>query len=492
MDEFEPNTIAGEDSSVSPTPEIRLIHSMGSLAGSVSRFRGGSITLGRRGGLELRFDDQSDFLVSGIHARLTATPSGQWQLADLGSSNGTTLNGAVLEQPEFLQHGDSVVLGSVDGSDGAAAFRVEIEGASGPARAAAAVRPFQPNPIPADQTGPPPSSEAGAGGQLATGPAKERERREDAGFLNLRRLKSAVSRFVSRREVQKALDQAESQLASLSATSQESCAIFGKEAWGRPDVPWSSYPSSEECSDFDARRAEIDQKRGQVEEELEQELASFSTDMDQWKGAHQKLEEALEAARREKQEAEGERDAPEKSVRQLVEPSLMKMQEAVTELEEFVATQVEDPSEDFEARLEIGVELLETIVGTLKQPLEGADAAFERRAEARRQLAEATAALEQCKSSTEQSEQGRIERENRHAQEHAGLQNQLGQLDEELRRLETVWKPVFARLAEELLELPHEAIQSLPSYPPAAQARERLLSHQAHIDSLRAELERLS
>ncbi len=54
----------------------------------------------------------SDERASRSHARIEALPDGNYRLVDLGSRNGTLLNGKLLTQPAFLKDGDSIGIGS--------------------------------------------------------------------------------------------------------------------------------------------------------------------------------------------------------------------------------------------------------------------------------------------------------------------------------------------------------------------------------------------
>ena len=69
------------------------------------------LTVGRGAGndVELRGDD----FASVEHARFEPRRDGVW-LTDVGSTNGTFVNGARLEEPRRLQPGDVVRLGSTD------------------------------------------------------------------------------------------------------------------------------------------------------------------------------------------------------------------------------------------------------------------------------------------------------------------------------------------------------------------------------------------
>jgi adenylate cyclase len=54
----------------------------------------------------------ADERASRSHARIEVSPDGNYQLVDLGSRNGTLLNGKLVTQPTFLKDGDSIGIGS--------------------------------------------------------------------------------------------------------------------------------------------------------------------------------------------------------------------------------------------------------------------------------------------------------------------------------------------------------------------------------------------
>ena len=68
-----------------------------------------AVRIGREPGLELVVAD--DF-VSSLHARVVPGPQGP-VLEDLGSTNGTVLNGQRLPRPVVLKAGDEVAVGAV-------------------------------------------------------------------------------------------------------------------------------------------------------------------------------------------------------------------------------------------------------------------------------------------------------------------------------------------------------------------------------------------
>ena len=68
---------------------------------------GATITLGRSNTASIRVDD---VYVSDEHTQIVSTEDG-WMVRDLGSTNGTFLNGAKVTQPTPLAHGDHLRLG---------------------------------------------------------------------------------------------------------------------------------------------------------------------------------------------------------------------------------------------------------------------------------------------------------------------------------------------------------------------------------------------
>jgi ABC-type multidrug transport system ATPase subunit/pSer/pThr/pTyr-binding forkhead associated (FHA) protein len=85
----------------------KLIVKEGSQSGETYSLELNEIVLGREPGVEIQIDSPG---VSRRHARLSRQ-NNQYFLEDLGSSNGTFLNGERLEKPRRVKHGDQIRLG---------------------------------------------------------------------------------------------------------------------------------------------------------------------------------------------------------------------------------------------------------------------------------------------------------------------------------------------------------------------------------------------
>lgn len=124
MSEFDDEYIETLYAAPRGAPAVILRHRLGSLAGTTHTFKAGKFHLGRRRDCEIRFDSHLDRMVSSLHASIEAA-DGRWILEDLGSTNGTFVNGREIVGRVSLAHGDEIVLGC-DDADGSVGFIVEM------------------------------------------------------------------------------------------------------------------------------------------------------------------------------------------------------------------------------------------------------------------------------------------------------------------------------------------------------------------------------
>ena len=90
-------------------PRLEVVAAMGHAPGDVLDLDG-DVTLGRAATAGVRVDDP---FASSAHARVFARGNGMF-IEDMGSTNGTFLNGRQLTKPEALQVGDSIRIGDTE------------------------------------------------------------------------------------------------------------------------------------------------------------------------------------------------------------------------------------------------------------------------------------------------------------------------------------------------------------------------------------------
>ena len=91
--------------------QIRVEHLPGSSLSEDCIFGDGTVTIGRAEGCSLRFDPYTDVKVSGRHAEIRVDSAGV-TFTDLGSTNGSHINGTKVSGPQHLNSGDLIQLGS--------------------------------------------------------------------------------------------------------------------------------------------------------------------------------------------------------------------------------------------------------------------------------------------------------------------------------------------------------------------------------------------
>jgi pSer/pThr/pTyr-binding forkhead associated (FHA) protein len=96
-----------------PEPRVagRLVFvSAGSGARDSYEIDSAAVTVGRGHANDIPLDDE---FASTLHARVESRPDGVW-VEDVGSTNGTAVNGALIEKPRKLSPGDVIRIGGTD------------------------------------------------------------------------------------------------------------------------------------------------------------------------------------------------------------------------------------------------------------------------------------------------------------------------------------------------------------------------------------------
>ena len=95
---------------IPPEMQPRFVVISSNFAGREYHITKSKVTIGRNPTSDIQIEHQS---VSGTHAEVRRNPRGDFEIRDLGSSNGTKINGMPINDVYRLSSGDAVVLGHV-------------------------------------------------------------------------------------------------------------------------------------------------------------------------------------------------------------------------------------------------------------------------------------------------------------------------------------------------------------------------------------------
>jgi hypothetical protein len=106
----ERRTRVGPDLRAGVRPQLEVVAAMGHDPGSVFDLGNGGATLGRSSSSDIEVDDP---FASSAHARIF--PRGDFMyIEDVGSTNGTYLNGRQVRRPEQLKMADTIRIGDTE------------------------------------------------------------------------------------------------------------------------------------------------------------------------------------------------------------------------------------------------------------------------------------------------------------------------------------------------------------------------------------------
>jgi pSer/pThr/pTyr-binding forkhead associated (FHA) protein len=486
---------AGDDATL-PVPLV-LAHRRGSRAGTTTTIDHGPVSVGRDPSAGLCFDPRSDFLVSNRHARLMQDGFGQWWIEDVGSTNGTRVNGVPLLEPQRLWPGDVILLGKTGLAEGACEFEVLPSSVSTASGVPTAVHPFRRDP------------ETGAGAAAAPTPAAvvpqipanstasdasppaEREKGM-GGILGLHKIKDVIGNFMSRREIQGSLERARSQLQRSAPSAANANQLLGRAAWEVVGVDWERYITAQDCRAHDERVAQYGRERERLAaacDDVRREFEDFHTS---WRAEHERLTQEHRSRSDADESARAKLARAESLAREALAPRLRSLEDLTAAAGEFRDTQVPAPSEDVEARLEILVDHAQHVLNEMKRPIEGMEEvlagrrdARERAAATREALTESSACLQESLSRLRKRESDRDERVNE-------LKTKLEAAGRELQQAEAQRGPSWEALGAEISAAPDSQLVTLPELVEAQRSnaavrslRERIADLEAQLDTLR-------
>jgi pSer/pThr/pTyr-binding forkhead associated (FHA) protein len=481
---------------------IRLLHLQGSLSGTSFPIAAGAVTLGRRSGIEVAFDRQTDFLVSGLHARIHQADDRSWHIEDVGSTNGTFVNGSRLQGRQRLRSGDVVILGSATEANGAAVFRVDVEGEAAPPAqkppASPSVSPFRAPPMPAAPPGVPtglsPDPQSPARPHPMQHPMQGQGRPptppEEAGFLGFNRLKGAIMRFMDRREVQRRIDTDRRKLPELREAADRSCRALGLQLHRDWPTGGSQLTTRTRLQAFERELETMIDERKRARDRCDAVRATFEADKQSWRAAHEKLEATAAGCAREATQLAGDRDAAAAAVTSALALKFTALAEVRDAIVAFLDKHV-DPEPGFaHEALPLGSQLREVAV-RCEEPIAGLAELFARREELRQRAEQARAASAEADAEVMKSNAA-----------HATEADHLAALEQELRRTESSFEQrvrdlenrhasAFAAFGAEAALVDDRGIQALGAQPAAAMAMRELREIEQRIADAEATLAEL-
>ncbi len=458
---------------------IRLLHLRGSLAGTSFPIVGRVANLGRRAGLEILFDKQAEFLVSGLHARIYQEDEDCWYIEDVGSSNGTFVNGRRLSSQHRLCSGDVVILGSVGETEGAAVFRVDIGCQATPPRpversaSSPSVSPFRTAPMPQPPAGepgqaPPPPVSMQAH-PMQGHPGSHPAQAGDGGFLGLGRIKSAIARFMDRREVQRRLDTDRRRLLDLHAAVDQSCRALGLQAFHAAGAACVGFAAMHGLRAFTVELGTLKSQCDRARSELEAARGTFATGTESWRAAHQVLEVAA-AERAEKATALAvDHDASSLAVTAALEPKSTSLAAARDAVTAFLGKHCQ-PEPDFEGDVAtLGAQLSE-VAKLCGEQVVGLGQLFARRDDLRELAARARADSVAAAAEVVQSKAVHALEADRLAQLERDYRQGEVAAEQRIRDLENRHAQAFSALGAEAVFSNDPFIMALGAKPAAAMA----------------------
>jgi len=269
MSEFDDEYIETLYAAPRGAPAVILRHRLGSLAGTTHTFKTGKFHLGRRRDCEIRFDSHLDRMVSSLHASIEAA-DGRWILEDLGSTNGTFVNGREIVGRVSLAHGDEIVLGC-DDADGSVGFVVEMTESTLAAPSARATEPraadtktATPPREPPKELPRPPRPEPTRAETVPTRPYRPDESIEIGGSVLDPGEAAALRGELKALELTQPATRSAAELAART---------LAESAWQRGGVDWSPCPSIAAVLESERLQREADATVTQFSEDHEREAA---------------------------------------------------------------------------------------------------------------------------------------------------------------------------------------------------------------------------
>lgn len=448
-------------SSGSGGPKITLNFIHGSLAGTSRTYEATTVSFGRGADNALQFDPARDTKVSTRHGRISLDADGAtWVLQDLGSTNGTFVDGARIDAPVALASGMTVVLGDA-AEAGGVIFTIELNKSDDifgavPAATGSSVGTTheQATPMPATPTTP-----------QSTTPAAEQS--GGGGFFS--GLKGKFNRFMERQKLNGHLKTLQTQLGQVKQQQVSAFAALGRELVDADHIGHETIAALGPAQAVRALQGQIkasDERIAGIDQQIASDEASYQDWLTTFGTAFGQLETATQSAGVDVESARTALTDATNALQQMLAPRVEAMEQSSASMSQLAGALKSAPQDATNDAFPPVVNQLRELLSKIEMPIAELPDATARFTQAKQTLADAEAKLaelskqldaERAVKAQKQSEFDALVAGKRQliAAEQQTIAGLKGQIDQQL--------PALGEMTASLQGYDNPAVASLPS-----------------------------
>ncbi len=449
------NPSASPGASAGPKITLNFIH--GSLAGTSRTFDVSVVPFGRGADNLLQFDPARDTKVSTRHGRISLDADGAtWVLQDLGSTNGTFVDGARIDAPVALATGMTVVLGDASEAGGVI-FTIELNKSDDifgaiPAATGSSVGTQHEQPA------------AAASAPQPTAPASEQS---GGGFFA--GLKGKFNRFMERQKLNGHLKTLQTQLGQVKQQEVHAFTALGRELVDADHIGHEAIAAFGPTQAVRALQGQIrasEEKIAGIDQQIASDEASYQDWLTTFGTAFGQLETATQSASVDVDTARTALAEATNALQQLLAPRVEALEQSSASLSQLAGSLKNSPQEATNDAFPPVVNQLRELLSKIEMPIAELPDATAKFTQAKQTLADAEAKLaelskqldaERAVKAQKQSEFDALVAGKRQliAAEQQTIAGLKGQIDQQL--------PALGEMTASLQGYDNPAVASLPS-----------------------------